>query len=418
MEDMYLCIDLKTFYASVECVERHLNPFTTNLVVADESRGKGAICLAISPKLKMQGVHNRCRLFEIPNNIKYIIAKPRMKKYIEYSANIYGIYLKYISKDDIHVYSVDEAFLYVTPYLKTYKMDAITLAKTITKDIYDTYGITATAGIGTNMYLAKIALDLMSKHSATNIGYLDEEIYKKELWHHRPLTDFWQVGRGIEARLKKHRIYDMYDVAHANEKVLYKEFGVNAQFLIDHSKGIETCTIKDIKAYTPKSNSISTSQILFEDYPYEKARLVLKEMIETKCLELVEKNLVTDTIQLYIGYSKDVIRPSGGMYKMSMKTNNYNILLESFLSLYDKTTNIYTPIRRIGIAFAKVEEKQYEQMNLFIDEKKNTKEENVEKAIANIKINYGKNAIIRAMSLQEGATAIIRNKLVGGHNGE
>lgn len=418
MEDMYLCIDLKTFYASVECVERHLNPFTTNLVVADESRGKGAICLAISPKLKMQGVHNRCRLFEIPNNIKYIIAKPRMKKYIEYSANIYGIYLKYISKDDIHVYSVDEAFLYVTPYLKTYKMDAITLAKTITKDIYDTYGITATAGIGTNMYLAKIALDLMSKHSATNIGYLDEEIYKKELWHHRPLTDFWQVGRGIEARLKKHRIYDMYDVAHANEKVLYKEFGVNAQFLIDHSKGIETCTIKDIKAYTPKSNSISTSQILFEDYPYEKARLVLKEMVETKCLELVEKNLVTDTIQLYIGYSKDVIKPSGGMYKMSMKTNNYNTLLESFLSLYDKTTNIYTPIRRIGIAFAKVEEKQYEQMNLFIDEKKNIKEENVEKAIANIKINYGKNAIIRAMSLQEGATAIIRNKLVGGHNGE
>ena len=216
---MYLCIDLKTFYASVECVERKLDPFSTNLVVADESRGKGTICLAVSPKMKMLGVKNRCRLYEIPPNIKYIIAKPRMKKYIEYSANIYAIYLKYLSKEDIYVYSIDEAFLDVTKYLKFYKKDEIELAKTILKDIYDTYKLTATVGIGTNLYLAKVALDIMSKHTPTNIGYLDEEKYKLKLWHHKPLTDFWQIGKGIERRLNKRRIYDMYDIAHTNPKI-------------------------------------------------------------------------------------------------------------------------------------------------------------------------------------------------------
>lgn len=417
MNRIYLCIDLKTFYASVECVERKLDPFSTNLVVADESRGNGAICLAISPKLKMLGVRNRCRIFEIPKNIDYIIAKPRMKKYIEYSANIYEIYLKYVSKEDIHVYSVDEAFLDITSYLKIYKMTALELAKCIMRDIFDTYGITATCGIGTNLYLAKIALDIMSKHNVSNIGYLDEESYKEKLWHHRPLSDFWQIGRGIEKRLNRLRIFDMYDIAHTNEKVLYKEFGVNAEFLIDHSKGIETCTIAQIKAYKPKSNSISTSQILFEDYPYDKARIVLKEMVETKCLDLVEKKLVTDTIQLYIGYSKDVIKPSGGAVKLLKSTNSYAELQKAFLALYDKTTNIYTPIRRIGIAFAKVMPEEYEQLDLFTDIKKNEKEKNVELAIANIKNTMGKNSVIMGMSLEEGATAIIRNTLVGGHYG-
>ena len=213
MNRIIICIDLKTFYASVECVERNLDPFNTNLVVADPERGKGTICLAISPKMKMLGVKNRCRVFEIPQNIKYIMAKPRMSKYIEYSANIYGIYLKYVSKEDIHVYSIDEAFLDVTDYLKTYNMNAMQLTKVIIKDIYDTYGITATAGIGTNLYLAKIALDIISKHTVTNIGWLDEEKYKRELWHHKPLTDFWQIGKGIEKRLNKLHIYDMYDYA-------------------------------------------------------------------------------------------------------------------------------------------------------------------------------------------------------------
>ena len=286
MNRYYLCIDLKTFYASVECVERGLDPFNTNLVVADPDRGKGTICLAVSPKMKMLGVKNRCRVFEIPPNIKYIMATPRMKKYIEYSANIYGIYLKYFSKDDIHVYSIDEAFMDVTNYLKLYKVNAIELAKTIIKDIFKTYGITATAGVGTNMYLAKIALDITAKHSSTNIGYLDEEKYKKELWHHKPLSDFWQIGKGIERRLNKLRLFDMYDIAHTDPKKLYKEFGVNAEYLIDHSLGKESCTISDIKKYKSKTNSITNSQVLFEDYSFDKARLVLKEMVETRKLEI------------------------------------------------------------------------------------------------------------------------------------
>ena len=312
MQRTYLCIDLKTFYASVECVERHLDPFNTNLVVADLSRGKGAICLAISPKMKMLGIKNRCRIYEIPPTVKYIVALPRMKKYIEYSANIYAIYLKYFAKEDIHVYSIDEAFMDATNYLKMYNMTAVELAQTIIKDIFNTYGITATAGIGTNMYLTKIALDITAKHSSTNIGYLDEEKYKNELWHHKPLTDFWQIGNGIERRLNKMRIFDMYDIAHSEQKKLYKEFGVNAEYLIDYSWGKESCTIADIKAYKPKTNSISNSQILFEDYSFEKARLVLKEMVELGSLRLIESNLVTDTVQLYIGYSKDVIKATGG----------------------------------------------------------------------------------------------------------
>ena len=279
MQKIYMCIDLKTFYASVECVERGLDPFNTNLVVADETRGKGTICLAVSPKMKMLGVKNRCRIFEIPKNIKYIIAMPRMKKYIEYSANIYGVYLKYFSKNDIHVYSIDEAFIDATNYLKLYNKSPIKLAKTIIKDIYDNYGITATAGIGTNLYLAKIALDITAKHSVNNIGYLDEEKYKKELWYHRPLNDFWQIGKGIEKRLNRLGIYDMHDIATANQRKLYKEFGINAEYIIDHAWGKESCTIADIKAYKPKTNSISNNQILFEDYSFEKTRLVLKEMV-------------------------------------------------------------------------------------------------------------------------------------------
>ena len=272
MQKYYLCIDLKTFYASVECVERGLDPFNTNLVVADESRGKGTICLAVSPKMKMLGVKNRCRIFEIPPTIKYMIAMPRMKKYIEYSANIYAIYLKYFSKEDIHVYSIDEAFMDASKYLKLYKSTPIELAKKIIKDIFKSYGITATAGIGTNMYLAKIALDITAKHNPNNIGYLDEEKYKKELWHHKPLTDFWQIGKGIERRLNKMRIFDMYDIANADPKKIYKEFGINAEYLIDHSFGKESCTIADIKSYKPKCNSISNSQVLFEDYSFIKIR--------------------------------------------------------------------------------------------------------------------------------------------------
>ena len=416
MQKIYMCIDLKTFYASVECVERGLDPFNTNLVVADSTRGKGTICLAISPKMKMLGVKNRCRIFEIPPTIKYITAMPRMKKYIEYSANIYAIYLKYFSKDDIHVYSIDEAFMDATSYLSFYKLTPIELAKKIINDIYKTYGITATAGIGTNMYLAKIALDITAKHNSNNIGYLDEEKYKKELWHHKPLTDFWQIGRGIDKRLNKMRIFDMYDIAHTEPKRLYKEFGVNAEFLIDHSWGKESCTIADIKAYKPKSNSISNSQILFEDYSYIKARLVLKEMVELGSLRLVENNLVTNTVQLYIGYSKDLIKATGGTIKIENHTNVYSELLTAFLKIYDKTTNKNLPIRRIGINFANVIESGNIQLNLFVDQEKINRERKLELTISNIKNKMGKNTIIRGMDLQEGATTILRNKLIGGHN--
>ena len=417
MQKYYLCIDLKTFYASVECVERGLDPFNTNLVVADPTRGKGTICLAISPKMKMLGVKNRCRIFEIPPTIKYIIATPRMKKYIEYSANIYGIYLKYFAKEDIHVYSIDEAFMDVTKYLKLYKLNPIELAKKIIKDIFKRYGITATAGIGTNMYLAKIALDITAKHNPQNIGYLDEEKYKRELWHHKPLSDFWQIGRGIERRLNKMRIFDMYDIAHTEQKRLYKEFGINAEYLIDHSWGKESCTIADIKAYKPKTNSVTNSQILFEDYSFIKARLVLKEMVELGSLRLIESNLVTDTISLYIGYSKNIIKATGGTRKLSNYTNIYSELLKAFLEVYDKTTDRSIPIRRIGVNFANVIETENVQLSLFKDQKKIDEERKLELAMCSIKNKMGKNAIIRGMDLEEGATTMMRNKLIGGHNG-
>ena len=285
----YLCIDLKSFYASVECSERNLDPFKTNLVVADKTRGKGTICLAITPKMKSLGIKNRCRIYEIPKNVKYIIAKPRMRKYMEYSYRIYEIYLKYVSKDDIHVYSIDEAFLDITPYIKLYKKNPKEIAIMIMNDIFKTTRITATCGIGTNMYLSKIALDIISKHVKSNIGFLNEKLYKEKLWHHTPLSDFWQIGVGIENRLHKMHIKDMYDISVANENKLYKEFGINAKLLIDHSLGIENCTIKDIKNYKPKSSSISNSQILFKDYNYKDAKVILVEMIDNLVLRLVKK---------------------------------------------------------------------------------------------------------------------------------
>ena len=416
MQDIYLCIDLKTFYASVECVERGLDPFSTNLIVADPSRGKGSICLAVSPKMKMLGVKNRCRVFEIPPNVNYITAMPRMKKYIEYSANIYGIYLKYFSKEDIHVYSIDEAFIDVTHYLKMYNMNAIELAKTVIKNIYDKYKITATAGIGTNLYLAKIALDITAKHSADNIGYLNEEKYINELWQHKPLTDFWQVGRGIEKRLNKMGLYNMHDIAHCEQKRLYKEFGINAELLIDHAWGKESCKMEDIKKYKPKNNSISNSQVLFKDYNFEKARLLVKEMVELGSLRLVEKNLMTKTVSLYIGYSKNVINATGGTEHTLNYTNSYTELTKAFLRIYDKTTNRKAPIRRIGISFANVIEEPGVQLNLFVDQEKMEKERKLEGAIIGIKNKLGKNSILRGMNLEEDANTIMRNKLIGGHN--
>ena len=308
MNRIYFCIDLKTFYASVECVERGLDPFKTNLIVADPARSNGAICLAISPKLKAQGIKNRCRVWEIPKNIKLIVAKPRMRKYMEYSARIYAIYLKYISKDDIHVYSIDEAFLDVTTYLQLYNNDYLLLGRTILNDIYETTGLVATLGIGTNLYLAKIALDLLAKKSDTNIGYLDEELYRQKLSHHTPLTDFWQINIGTLNRLNKLHINDMDDIVKCNPKILYKEFGIKAEYLIDHANGKESCTIKDIKKYHPKSKSISNSQILYEDYDYKKAKVIVVEMLDTLLCRLVQEKLYTKNISMYISLNNSSIR--------------------------------------------------------------------------------------------------------------
>ena len=414
----YLCIDLKTFFASVECVERKLDPFAVNLVVADPSRGKGALCLAVSPKMKEQGVHNRCRIFEIPDNISYITAMPRMNLYMQYSADIYGIYLKYISREDIHVYSIDEAFLDVSEYLQMYSVSAKELARMILQDIYTTTGITATVGIGTNLYLAKIALDITAKHAKDNMGILDEQLYRETLWHHKPVSDFWQVGRGISKRLEKYSVADMYDIAHMDERILYREFGVNAEYLIDHAWGREPTTIKEIMAYKSKSNSLSNSQILFEDYNYEEALLVLKEMVELNVQNLVESHRVTDHIGLYIGYSARNVKATGGSRKLSNVTNSYAYLRNAFIELYRETVNRQELVHMLSISFGNVVDEMYETYDLFTDFNALEKEKKLQLTLLNIKHKFGKNAVIKGMNLLNKATAISRNKLVGGHNAE
>ena len=408
---------MKTFYASVECAERGLNPFETNLAVADPARGQGAICLAISPKLKAMGIKNRCRLYEIPKEANCIIAKPRMKKYIEYAADIYEIYLNYVSKDDIHVYSIDEAFLDVTDYLPMYKMTAVQFAQKLMKEIAEKKHIPSTAGIGTNMYLAKIALDITAKHSPDRIGYLDEEKYKKELWGHKPITDFWQVARGISRRLEKYKIYTMRDIAKENPDLLYELFGVNAELLIDHAWGREPCTIADIKAYRSKTKSVSQTQILFEDYDYDAALLVLTEMTLNLCEELVKKHVCANNVSIQVRYSKDQMPSTGGSKKMSETTAVFSIIRDYVKKLYVETTYKNVPIRGLGVFLGVVNEGE-EEYNLFIDYDTTQKEKKGEMVAVEIKQKYGKNSILRAMDLKKEATQQVRNKLVGGHNGE
>lgn len=418
MDKYYLCIDLKSFYASVESVERGMDPFKTNLVVADPSRGKGAICLAITPALKELGIKNRCRLFQIPENVEYITAMPRMKLYMEYSAHIYSVYLRYISKDDIHVYSIDECFFDISTYLELYNKSPKELAQMIIDAVYEETGICASAGIGTNMFLAKVALDITAKHVDDHIGYLDEEEFKRTLWHHRPMTDIWNFGRGIEKRLEKYGVYDLYDIAHFDEKILYKEFGVNAEFIIDHAKGIEPCTIADIKNFKAKSNSLSNSQILFDDYNFEDALLAVKEMVDLMALELVDKNLVTDCISLTIGYSKEVTKSTGGTMKLGEYTDSRKKLMEYFVDYYKKTTKKNFPIRKITIGMGHLIEQEYISFDMFTDAADSEKERKKQEAIISIRKKFGKNAILSGMNLHEKATTKSRNKLIGGHNGE
>lgn len=301
----YICIDLKTFYASVECVDRGLDPLTTNLVVADESRGRTTICLAITQAMKDLGIHNRCRLFEIPDGIDYITAVPRMQHYMEVSAKIYGIYLEYVSPQDVHVYSIDECFIDVTPYLDLYHTDAEGFACTLRDEVLARTGITATVGIGPNLFQAKVALDITAKHVPSRIGILDDETFRKEIWPHRPIADIWGIGPGVAARLEKYGVYDLMGVAALDENLLYDELGVNAEYLIDHAFGREPTTIADIQAYRPQATSTTTGQVLSKGYAYEQAYTVLREMVDNAVLDLVDKHVVCDSISLFVGYASE-----------------------------------------------------------------------------------------------------------------
>jgi len=417
-ERMYICIDLKSFFASCECVERGLDSMNTDLVVADPARGAGAICLAVSPSLKKKGVKNRCRLYEIPKGMDYIIATPRMKLYMEYSAKIYSIYLKYISKDDIHVYSIDECFIDITDYMKIYGLSPKEMAMMLMDKVLKETGIYATAGIGTNLFLAKVALDITAKHSKDRLGYLDKKIFKDKIWHHRPITDIWNVGRGIAARLESHGVYDLAGVALMSEKTLYKEFGVNAEYLIDHANGEESCTIKDIQSYKSKSSSISNGQILFEDYNFNDAKIVLREMVDMLSLDLVDNNLFTNSISLYVGYSKDVIRASGGTKKLNEYTNSSKKLVKYFLEYFDATVKRGYPIRKINIGFNNLSEDTGFTLDIMGESEEEKREKDLQRTVIAIKKKFGKNAILKGTSLEEKATGQMRNKLIGGHNGE
>lgn len=412
----YICIDLKSFYASVECRERGLDPLVTNLVVADPERTEKTICLAVSPAMKALGVPGRCRVFEIPANIDYIMAPPRMQLYIDYSAEIYSIYLKYIAAEDIHVYSIDEIMADVTDYLAMYQMTARELCTRIIQDILEQTGITATAGIGTNLYLAKVALDIMAKHAQDYIGILDEESYRRTLWQHRPLTDFWRIGTGTARRLASMGIYTMEGIAGADEDALYRMFGVDAELLIDHAWGREPVLMSDIKAYRSKDNSIGSGQVLGCDVDFAGGRLIVKEMADLLALELVEKGLVTDSVTLHVSYSKRCNKKSAhGTAAMTVTTSSARQIISCTVELYDRIVDRHTPIHRFYLSFNRVVDEVYQQYDLFTDPQELEKEKNLQKAVLSIKEKFGKNAILKGMNLQEGATAMERNRQIGGH---
>lgn len=413
----YFVIDMKSFFASVECAERGLDAMTTKLVVADESRTDKTICLAVSPAMKALGVKNRCRLFEIPKNIDYIIAPPRMKKYISYTAKIYGIYLNYMSKEDIYQYSIDECFLDVTDYLKIYKMKAKEFAKKLITEINDKLGIPATCGIGTNMYLAKIALDITAKKAPDRIGWLTEEKFIKELWYHEPITDFWGISSGISTRLEKFGIHNMHGIATCNEDLLYNEFGVNAEIMIDHSKGIETALMSDVKNYKSKSKSISNSQILACAYKPDDAKIVMNEMIQEGCYRLIKEKCITPLIHIYIGYQDEMQIGSKGTKRLNKATNLPSKILPEAMKLYDDIVDEKRMVRRLGYDFSALENEELEQVDFFTNYEEVKKEKNLINMVLNIKDKYGKNALLRGIDYDERATQRERNEQVGGHKG-
>lgn len=415
-ERRYLCIDLKSFYASVECVERGLDPMTTDLVVADLSRSEKTICLAITPAMKAKGIHNRCRVFEIPKGVEYIAAVPRMQLYIDYAARIYAIYLRYIAKEDIHVYSIDEAFMDVTEYLHLYQMTPRELGMRIVSDIYEELGIRATCGIGTNLYLTKIALDITAKHSPEFVGELDEQRYQQTLWDHKPLTDFWRIGPGTARRLARYGIYTMREIAHADEEMLYRIFGIDAELLIDHAWGRETTTIADIKNFRPQNNSLTSGQVLGESYAFEDGKLVVKEMMDLLCLDMVAKDLVTNSVTLHIGYDNQyAAEPAHGTASVPVQTNADIMLVPAIEELYMRIVNPNYRIKRINLTCNHVVPEECYQYNFFTDAAELDKNRKVQKAVLHIKEKFGKNAILKGMNLEENATTIERNGQIGGH---
>ena len=496
----YIAIDLKSFYASVECRERGLDPMTTNLVVADQSRTEKTICLAVTPSLKSFGIPGRARLFEVVQKVReannfrrnkapnrtfvgkswdyrelqehpeleldYIVAPPRMALYMEYSTRIYDIYLRYIAPEDMHIYSVDEVFIDVTPYLKTYNMTARELAITMIRDVLKETGITATAGIGTNLYLCKIAMDIVAKHmdadeNGVRIAELDEMSYRRLLWDHRPLTDFWRVGRGYSKKLEAHGLYTMGDIARCsigkptdyyNEELLYKLFGINAELLIDHAWGWEPCTIEQIKSYRPATNSISSGQVLTCPYDYEKTRIIVQEMTDMLSLDLVDKGLVTDQLVLTVGYDienltdanrrskyqgeittdrygRKIPKHAHGTANLECPTSSTAMMIQAMLALYDRIVDRELLTRRITVVANNVvsekrvqQRQEYVQMDLFTDYAEEQKkqealkrEKSIQAALLDIKKRYGKNAVLKGTNLQEGATAKDRNAQIGGH---
>ena len=455
----YAAIDLKSFFASVECILRGLDPLKAKLVVADESRTEKTICLAVTPALKAYGIPGRARLFEVNQKVRdvqrrtgekieFTIAKPQMAKYVEYSTKVYNVYLKYVSAEDIHAYSIDECFLDLTRYLKLYKKTARELVKTIIQDVFTTTGITATGGIGTNLYLCKIAMDVMAKHvdadaDGVRIAELDEMSYRRQLWSHRPLTSFWQVGRGIAERLENCRlnagrgIYTMGDIARVSVKnpdALYKLFGVNAEILIDHAWGYEPCTIADIKKAKPRNRSTGEGQVLQDPYPFDKARLVVREMVDTVSMTLIAHDLVTNAMVLTVGYDRENVdkgiyhgvtvtdfygrtipKPAHGTASIGYYTSSQSVMADAVMKLFDRIVDPKLTVRRLNLVAADIVDASHEQYDLFTDVQKQEKEKKRLKAELLIKKRFGKNAIVKGMDLQEGATTIERNGQIGGH---
>ncbi len=429
----YLCIDLKSFYASVECVDRGLDPLATDLVVADLSRTEKTICLAVSPSLKAKGVRNRCRVFEIPKRLRYLVARPRMARYIEMSAQIYGIYLHWISKDDIHVYSIDEAFFDVTPYLNLYGLSARELGERIRSDVVAQTGIPATCGIGPNLYLAKVALDITAKHSPDFFGELDETSYKERLWNHRPITDFWRVGAGTAKRLSQMGIHTMGQLALAPQDPIYEAFGVDAEILIDHAWGIEPVRMEHIKAYRPQTHCLANAQVLGSDYPFVEARTIIKEMADAVALELVERRKAATSVVVWVNYgltdeeraemrAEGNVRywggpADGGSRRFVSPTSSRRQVIDAVLGVFDERVSRTRMVHRLSVTLDGVvdDDASGVQLDLFADPAMLDRERKRQLAVSAVKERFGKNSLLKGIDLLPEATARERNQQIGGH---